>query len=196
MNDLRSHWIHFALFGLGLSLIGCRHQTVPVDPLAPVAFHAPPTLDGILVNLNSQTQRIYQLQSETASIATAGLPALRTSLAIERPLRFRFRAKLFGPELDLGSNDQFFWMWAKSNPDQAIYFARHDRFPGSAAQRMFPVQPAWLVEAFGLVELPLDGRHEGPFKRADNQYEIRSQLDTAQGVLTRSIIVDSQLRLD
>ena len=53
----------------------------------------------------------------------------RLSAAAQLPPQGRYG--LTGPEVDLGSNDQFFWFWIKRSQPPAVYFCRHDQFPTS-----------------------------------------------------------------
>ena len=82
------------------------------------------------------------------------------------PKRFRLRAEtgITGPELDLGSNDEVYWMWVKRADRPAVYWGRHDQFYQSAARDLLPVPPDWLIEALGVVQLDPTGQHEGPFQ--------------------------------
>lgn len=164
--------------------------TRSTEPLAPVAFVGTPTLPQLIQTVNSNTQRIHQLHSDTASVTTAGFPSLRATLSVERPKRFRLRGKLFGPELDLGSNDEVFWFWLRSSGQPAVLFARHDQFAQSPARQMLPIEPAWIIESLGLVTLDPDARHDGPFPRGNGQVEVRSQIRGSSGDVTRTLVID------
>ena len=172
----------------------CLRSTYPNDPLAPVAFTAAPTLEDIIYTVNANTDRVQQLHTENASLSLAGMVgSLKASISVERPQRFRLRAKLFGPpEVDLGSNDELFWFWAKSSPQPAIYYARHSEYANAAASQLLPVAPSMLIEAFGLVWIEPGGQHEGPFPRADGKVEIRSRLNGGGGAASRVIVVDDR----
>lgn len=167
----------------------CNFATPPTGPLAPVAFVGTPTLPQVMQTINTNTQRVQQLHSETVSVSTPGFPPLRATLSVERPRRFRLRGKLFGPELDLGSNDEVFWFWAKSL-QSAVLFARHDQFAQLQAQQMLPIEPAWIVDALGLVTLDPGMQHDGPFPKANGQIEVRSQIRGSRGDVTRTLVID------
>ncbi len=164
--------------------------TRPTAPLAPVAFVGPPTLPQVLHAVNSNTQRVQQLHSDTAAVSTPGFPSLRATLSVQTPRRLRLRAKLFGPELDLGSNDEVFWFWLKSSGQPAVLFARHDEFSQSSAQRMLPIEPAWVIESLGLVTMDPSGLHEGPYQRPDGKIEVRSQVLGSNGMVTRTLVIE------
>lgn len=171
----------------------CLRNTYQTDPLAPVAFTAPPSLEEIIYAVNANTDRIRQLHTDNASLSQAGMVgSLRASISVERPRRFRLRAKLISPEVDLGSNDELFWFWAKSSPQPAIYFARHDEYANAGASQLLPVAPSMLIEAFGLVQLEPGAQHEGPFPRGDGSVEIRSRINGSGGAARRVIVVNDR----
>ena len=171
----------------------CHLWSQPQVPAAPTRFATPPSLDEALGAVNENTRRVSQLQTDSALLTIAGVPAkLRASIAMEQPQRFRLQARVFSPELDLGSNDELFWFWAKSNPDRALYFARHTDYVQSGASRLLPVEPQWLIEAFGLIRLDQDMFYEGPFSRDDGTFEIRSTSPGVAGRVARSLVIDGK----
>src|SRR5207247_5394457 len=87
------------------------------DP-PPIAFSALPSPTEAVAAVNANTQRVQSLQTQGATISIPGAPAIGADIAVERPKRLRLRAKtqLLGPELDLGSNDELFWLWAARMP--------------------------------------------------------------------------------
>ncbi len=169
----------------------CRQASRGVDPLAPVVFTAPPSLQDVAVAINGNTDRVRQLQTEAASVSTAGLPGLRARIDLERPRRIRIRGKLFGPEVDLGSNDDVFWFWAKSSPEPAVYFARHDEFANSAARQVLAIEPDWIIEALGLARLEPGDFHEGPFPFGNGRVQVRSTVRRNTGEVYRTMVVDT-----
>ena len=167
----------------------CDRYGRQVYPAAPPAFVRPPTIDEVIYAVNTNTSRVHSLQTDSASLSSQGYPSLRASIALECPRRLRLRGTSFiGPELDVGSNDEVFWLWAKSNPEPVIYYARHDQFGGTAAQHILPVQPEWLIEAFGLVSIEPTSVIQGPATRPDGHMEIRSRAGSA-GQYVRTAVV-------
>ena len=160
--------------------------------MAPVVFVGPPTLNDVIYAVNTNSAAIRQLSTESATLTTTGAPSLRATLALERPRNFRLRAKLISQELDVGSNPELFWIWTKSDPDRAIYYAQHDTFGSTAANQGLPIGPDWLIEAIGLVQLEPSGQHEGPVARPDQNFEILSHLERNGAPYTRVMIVDKQ----
>jgi hypothetical protein len=109
-----------------------------------------------------------------------------------RRLRLKAGTQLLGPELDLGSNDQLFWLWAGRMPDPSLFFARHDQFAGSKARQMLAVEPAWLIEALGLVEIQPGSVIDGPHPDGHDRVQLRTTLASAGGAYTRLLMLHNK----
>ncbi len=187
-------------FGLVLLLAVCggaqcpqqiwRQQPTVLPILSPA-----PTRDEIIRTVNRNTDQVRSLSTNSATLDGPGFPSLRASLFVERPGRFRISAShvVTGKELDLGSNDELFWMWIRRSQPPAMYFCRHDRFAGSRMQRMIPLRPEQIVEAFGLIRFDPDGSHEGPFPSGPDRLQMRSVIEGASGPMTRIVVVDAKM---
>ena len=165
-------------------------------PTAPVVLSSASTADHIVAAVNQNSSRIQTYQASRASFSLPGmpgLPLLSGSIAIERPSNFRLRAetRLSGPEVDLGSNVERFWFWARRNEPAGVFTARHSDFANSQAATQVPIDPTWVVEALGLVALDPAASYQGPFPRSDRSVELRTQVATTQGTSTRVYVVDS-----
>ena len=160
------------------------------DP-PPIAFSALPSPTEAVAAVNANTQRVQSLQTQGATISIPGAPTIGAEIAVQRPrsLRLRARTQLTGPELDLGSNDELFWMWAARMPGSTVYFTRHDQFAASRARQMLAVEPAWLVEALGLVEIDPASVIEGPFADGSDRIKLHTTLASAGGQCTRLLIL-------
>ena len=93
-----------------------------------------PTLAQVMDAVNVNSSRVRTLACNRATLNVQGFPTLWASVAFERPQRFRLRAltPLTGPELDLGSNDELFWLWLHREQPPTLFYCRHDQFAGSA----------------------------------------------------------------
>ncbi|MFM2095629.1 MAG: hypothetical protein RIS70_2753 [Planctomycetota bacterium] len=174
---------------------GCRSWPFGRGPQmekSPIVFQAAPTLDDIVQAVNRNSEPIQQMQAETASISVPGLPSLRANLMLERPRNFRLRAQLLGPELDVGSNAELFWFWAKQNPRPAVYFARHDQFAQSQLRQQLPIDPVWMMEALGIVTLDESMRLEGPFPAGPERLEIRAYMPSPEGEIAKVYYVHAK----
>jgi hypothetical protein len=152
-----------------------------------------PTLSEVITAVNSNTAKVQSLSTRDASLSVPLLPSLRAELHFDRPKRFRLLAdtRLTGPEIDLGSNDELFWFWAKRGPQPAVYYCRHDRFYTSAAKSILPVEPDWLIDSLGLVTLDPAAPHRGPFAVGGGRLRVETPVSTPHGPMTRVTLVDS-----
>lgn len=141
------------------------------------------TLDQVVAAVNGNSARIQSLRTTDATLSGRQVPSLRANIALQRPRRFRLRADtaLTDTEVDLGSNDEFFWFWVRRSKPPAVYFCRHEEFEHSAARQAIPLPPEWLIEAFGVVEFSPADQHIGPHRAADGTLEIHSIRTSATG---------------
>jgi hypothetical protein len=173
---------------------GWRNPWASLGPPAPAVITSGATVPQIITAVNQNTARIQTYTANNATLTVPGMPGpmLQGNIAIERPQRFRLRAGtvLSGPELDLGSNEQIFWFWVKRNVPPALYYTRHDQYASSAARQVLPVEPSWLMDALGLITLDPNAPYEGPFARSDGSLELRSQVATPSGTLSRVVVIE------
>jgi hypothetical protein len=171
----------------------CLHGRYPSPTPPPVIFKEPPTLQRLIAEINQNRAKISSIYSTRAGISVTGFPGLRATLAIGSPRKIRLQAGtgISGSEVDMGSNEELFWIWIKRNQPPAMYFGYHDRLAASAARRMLPIEPEWMIEAIGLVQLDPNGQHEGPFQRPDGRLEIRTHVPSSEGVMTKALVLDA-----
>jgi hypothetical protein len=150
------------------------------------------TLEDVITVVNTNSGRIQSLHAEGAEIYVPGAPSASADILLERPQRFRLRAetRLTGPEVDLGSNDELFWFWVKQSPQPALYYCAHKDFARSAARQILPVEPEWLIDAFGITTLDPNGEHSTPMPVGQGRLRIETRLPRPEGELKRAIIVD------
>lgn len=163
----------------------------------PRALPPSPTLEQIIQVVNANNSQIQSLSTNQATISSPGVPALRASVAFQRPQRLRVRADtaLTGPELDLGSNDELFWFWIRRSDPPAVYFCRHNQYGTSQIQRLLPIEPQWLIESLGATGFDPSLPHQGPFPVPNdpNRLMVRTVRETARGTVTKSTVVDAAL---
>jgi len=174
------------------------HQTRRLDQVAalPTVLPATPQLDEVIaaINRNDSIQKM-QSTSTTIEVLDTNLPRLKASLAMERPNHLRLRASvpfLMGSGLDVGSNDQLFWMRYPEGMQQTLLFANHAEYEQNMMTAPLPVNPKWLIEALGLVHLDRQLVTEGPIQRDDGTLEVRSDIPTASGTYRRILLIDGQ----
>jgi len=148
-------------------------------------------LEQVIAAVNHNNSQIQCLFSNSATLSGPGYPTLKAHIAFQRQRNFRLKADGFGPEVDLGSNDQLFWFWIKRNQPAAVYFCRHDQFPTSRARQMIPIDPNWLIEALGTVVLDPSLPYYGPYPDKDHRIQIRTVYNTPDGANMRVLIIDA-----
>ena len=168
-----------------------RGYQVGVSPL-PRALPEQPTLEQVIGTVHDNTRRVRSLMAPQAVLSVPGVPRLSAQVACEPPRRFRLRAQtsITGGELDIGSNDDLFWLWLRQHKPPIVAFCRHDQYAQSAARRLLPIRADWMPEMLGLVNFRPEDRHQGPFPLPDGRIEIRSTIDAADGELLKSTILD------
>jgi hypothetical protein len=145
--------------------------------------------------VNRNSFLVTSLKTTQARISSGWMPtSAATHIALERPRRFRLRVEtlLTGALVDAGSNDELFWFWSKDDPAQQIYFCRHDQFHRSPARQLLPVEPEWLIEAFGLAQFSPREQHRGPFAVGRGRLRIESLRETPAGPVTKVTVVDDK----
>jgi hypothetical protein len=161
----------------------------------PRALPESATLTQIVDLVNDNSARVQSLSATRASISSPGMPSLSAHFALQKPRSFRLIAEKFGPQVDLGSNDELFWLWLRSSPPPALYFCRHDQFATSAARQLFPVEPEWIVEAFGLITFDPAANLEGPQSVGNGRVQIRSRGGSPGMETTRITVIDASRAL-
>src|SRR5262245_6002034 len=169
----------------------------PPGPAAPQVLFDGAARDQIVAAVNQNSSRIQSLSVTGASITipnTLGLPLLSGNIAAERPGRFRLTAgtAVTGQGLDLGSNDELFWMWVRRNQPPAVYICRHDRFATSNIRQVMPVEPSWLLASLGMVDIDPAQVYDGPLPRGDGTVELKTWLPSSFGRLNRVIAVNAR----
>jgi hypothetical protein len=170
---------------------------VAPGPAAPQVLQPGATREQIVAAVNQNSSRVQSLSVANASITIPnmlGLPLLSGNIAAERPGRFRLKAgTIAGPELDLGSNDELFWLWVRRNQPPAVYYCKHSQFANSNIRQMLPVEPSWLLAALGMVDIDPSSVFDGPLPspRGNGSVELRSWLPSAGGTLQRVLLIDA-----
>jgi len=199
----RSFFVLLALSTFLLST-GCSLTRPSAANNAPIVFQTPPNLDQVISAINENSDRVRQLSSDSVRLSIPGqLVALRSTIDFDRmagpnsPGRFRLSGDAMGArQLDLGSNDNEYWMWVKPNKPPTVFWGRHSEFYQSAAQQFLPMPPSWLIDALGVVHLDPAQSHQGPFKGASpGLLQIRTAMPTPRGNLLRILEIDEQRAL-
>lgn len=154
-----------------------------------------PSLAEVADLINQNAMHVRSLYTSEVKIKATRLPTVSAKLAYAAPRRFRLIAEtaLTGAEVDLGSNDELFWFWARRNDPPTMFFCRHDQYQTSAASQMMPIDPQWVIDSMGLTTLDLQQRHNGPHALGNGRYAVETLLHKPSGIWKRTIVVDSKL---
>lgn len=176
----------------------CARRSAPVAlPPPPIVWTETPSLAEITAVVN-RTANIQQLSSNSASVDVLTMPTvpkLNATLSLERERRFRMRASLpivLGAGMDLGSNDEVFWFEVPEGMSKTLYYARHDQYRQQMNRAILPVDPTWVMDALGLVQIDPATVVAGPVTRSDGKIEIRSTMAMPGGMYQRVCFVEPQ----
>ncbi|MGI9471439.1 MAG: hypothetical protein ACR2NZ_07910 [Rubripirellula sp.] len=186
--------ILFVCFVSGGATCARREAPLPFPP-PPVVLDTTPTLEQ-LTSVVNRTQSVQQLSTNSASVkmlSMPSLPKLGATLNLEREKKFRLRASLpivLGAGMDMGSNDEVFWFEVPEGISKTLYYARHDQYRQQLNRAILPVDPTWVTDALGLVQIDPATVDAGPITRDDGKYEISSTLNMPDGVYHRICFVE------
>lgn len=192
---LASLWRRGWLLGLLLVCLSATGASCPrlvqqyTQPI-PRALPPSPSLVQIIDVVNDNSARVQSVSTTRATISTPGFPALNANIAIQRPRSLRIMGEKFGPQLDVGSNDELLWFWVAQAQPPALFYCRHDQYAASAARQIFPVEPEWLIEAFGIVSFDRSQPIQGPAPVGNGRVEIRSRAGAPGHETSRVTIID------
>lgn len=173
----------------------CSRQAPPtLFPPPPLVFQAKPSLEELAMVMN-RTGSITQLSTNSASVEVLSmpdLPRLGATLNLERDKNFRLRASLpiIFAGIDMGSNSESFWIEVPEGVSKTLYYAQHDQYQKQLSRAILPVDPSWMMDALGLVQLDPTSVIAGPIIRTDGRLEVRSTLSMVDGNYQRVCIVD------
>ncbi|MBX9626121.1 MAG: hypothetical protein K2X82_20150 [Gemmataceae bacterium] len=153
--------------------VGCTWLKNQTGGLRPAAGNLDEVESVRLVNyLNTQAGHLRSLEYDDIRVHVSGrdvpIPAnLSGSLVAAQPRNFRMVGKpmVAGGKVDLGSNDDQFWIYVQIMSDPAFYrYATHADFQSGRAPLPgnVPFDPEWVMQALGMTTLP-----------ATNDYTVR-----------------------
>jgi len=122
-----------------------RGYQVGTMPL-PRTLPQQPSLEQVIAAVHDNTDRVRSLTAPQGVLLVPGVPRLSARVACEPPRRFRLQAQtaITGPELDIGSNDDLFWLWLRQHAPPITAFCRHDQYARSKARQLLPIRADWM----------------------------------------------------
>ncbi len=166
-------------------------RTIPDFQPVPL-FNTPPNLEQLADAIN-RSRNVQSLQSNSVTVKVNNQNSINTNVTWSRPKRFRLTASVLGfAGVDIGSNDEAFWMAVRDGGQPTMFFARHSEFDLQVDRPVLPVSPEWLIQAMGVCELDLmrvDARRP-PRTRPDGMMEITTWEPSPIGNNYRTLIID------
>lgn len=184
----------FVLFVSGGATCARRPSPMPFPP-PPVVFSETPSLDEVLQVVN-RTANVTQLSTNSASVevtSMSGLPRLSATMNLQRDRNFRLRASvpfLLGSGLDMGSNNETFWFEVPNTAvSKTLYYANHEQYKQTLDRAILPVDPTWVMDSLGLVQIDPTTVVSGPVLRPDGKLEIQSSMVMPAGTYQRVVFI-------
>jgi hypothetical protein len=154
------------------SLPGCawtrwnQRGDLAFGPKVPCRVPPHATAEELVEYLNQNAAKLQAWRASRVRLRANNMP-LMADIAVERDRHLRIVVtSVAGNELDLGSNDDVFWFWAKRNPEPAVMYAGHEQLELVRDTLQIPFEPDWLMEALGVATIPPEGTTLEP---ADNR---------------------------
>ena len=177
---------------VGFRGIGLRHG---VDPLAGAPrprWAEDPQVEEVVDHLNRNIDKLQAWRANNVRIRANNLP-LSGTLAVERGRHLRLVVNsIAGNEVDMGSNDDLFWIWAKRMPPPEYVYCRHEHTEAVRQAMGIPFEPEWLMQALGVSPLSVkDTKLE--IEPTARHARLVQQIRSAHGQpLRKVILVDLQ----
>lgn len=190
-------WIASMLFVCGGATCAQRQVTSPFPPPPAINLSGQSSLEDVVSAIN-RTSSVRQLSTNTAKVemlSMPSLPRLSATMHLQRDKDFRLRASLpivLGAGLDMGSNQELFWLEVPDGIRKTLYFARHDQYQQQLSRAVLPVDPSFVMDALGLVQVNLNQVVAGPVLRQDGKLELRTSKMTPSGLYQRVLYVEKE----
>ena len=154
-------------------------------------FTSPPTLYQLTEAIN-RSRNVYSLQSNSVTVNVNNERTINTNLTWARDKRFRMTASVAGVAgVDIGSNDDEFWMTIRAGLTKDMFYAKHIEFDSQPNRPVLPVSPVWLIQAMGVCDIDLS-KVANPVTRADGLVELTTPEPSPIGNFTRTLVVDAK----
>lgn len=155
---------------------------------------------SIIHQINEQNNQIQTFICDDVTIKISGF-RVSGFLAFEKSQRFRFTIEsFFSKELDIGSNDNYFWIWSKES--NLLRYVRHDQIFRSKLKT--PLNPEWLIQSINLgtieeknLEIKKIGEdyHLHETKKSQNGEQIQCVTVINKNLIVGHFLYNSQKKL-
>ena len=154
-----------------------------------------PSLEQVVAHLNRNTDRIESWKTNQVRIYTKGLSVpLQGRLAVERGRHVRLEVTSpRGVEVDIGSNDDRFWVWSR-HMDPQFVTCKHENTDIVRQSYGIPFEPDWLMEALGVSPIPTTGVTLEANPNNDQVRLVQEIVTAHKRPLRRVVLVDLKNR--
>ncbi len=156
--------------------------------------------DPLVAYLNDRADRLHSITNAdvrvTARERSIPMPPLRGTRVASQPRNFRMVGDAaMAAKVDLGSNDQQFWVYAKvPTNDPMFVYASHSDFEAGKAKIPggIPFEPEWVMQAFGMAHFPPNNQYTVlPPDEKTRTYTLKWPAVTPNGVsVVKEIVFD------
>ncbi len=144
--------------GCAWSRWGQRGEDTAFGRKVPCRLPPDATVEDYVEHVNQNVDRLQGWRASGAKLRANNMPQLDALIAVEKDNRLRIIVSSFtGNEVDLGSNDEVFWFWAKRQQPAAVMYAKHEQLDQIRESLRIPFEPSLLMEAFGVAPLSPQG---------------------------------------
>ena len=173
---------------VGFRGFGWRHGGDPLAGAPRPHWAEDPQVEEVVDHLNRNIDKLQAWRANSVRIRANNMP-LSGTLAVERGRHLRLVVNsIAGNEVDMGSNDDLFWVWAKRMPPPEYVYCRHEHTEAVRQAMRIPFEPEWLMQALGV----------SPLTAKDTKLEIEptarharlvQQVTSAHGQPLRKVIL-------
>ena len=158
----------------------------------PRVFGPEPTVEEVVAHLNGNVDRLHSWRTSGARIRANNIP-LTADLAVEKGQRMRLVVNsVVGTEVDLGSNDEVFWFWAKRNNPPHVFYANHEHLERARQQLQIPFEPAWLLEALSMERFDAEALTLEKHSEPDKCRLVATSAGPTGAPMRKDVVVDLQ----
>lgn len=159
-----------------------RRGPAQIFPPPPPILSATPPLQEVVAAVN-RTSVIRELSSNSTTVDVVSeptIPKLSAIIALRKEKEFRLRASVpvIGTSMDMGSNNALFWFEVpESMSSRTLYYASHEQYQNQLHRAVLPVDPTWVMDSLGLVQIDPSTVTQGPIRTQDGKLAIVSSLN-------------------
>ena len=176
----------------GMKGFGNRHTIDTMASVPKPRWADDPQVEEVVDHLNRNVDKLQAWRANSvkirAKVDNIYVP-LKGTLAVERGRHLRLVVdSLVGNEVDIGSNDERFWIWAKRMPPPQYVFCRHEQMDDVRQSMGIPFEPEWLMQALGVAPLSAVGM-KLEIEPTARQARLVQQITSAHGKPLRKVIL-------